>query len=377
MSNIRNKRINSLTGARFFAIMIIVISHFEFLKNYGTFGEFYWKFFHTPTIGVDYFFMLSGFGLMLSFLNNKDSKKYSLKINNLILFGIKHIKKIYASYVISLLIGLLYIFVSTNNINSQELRYLLSTAFKNFLFDLTLLQSATGLIQFSHSINGVCWFLSTMFCIYLVSPIIMVFLSKFITNKKRAIYGILCTICFSVILAKLFKQIEDNSIFNDLCYGSPYRRVFYVIPGMILAQIFIGFNDTDNTIRKHNGAFEYLSLAISSCWYLLRFSIQAHIGVFVYALDMIIVMCFLYSLSLEEGIISNFLQSPRMVFLGNISLYIFIFHYVIRMFVVFFFKKLKIDSLLIGILEVIIILFITFSISICIYKYNERPRKKL
>ena len=41
----------------------------EFLKycNFGHAYELYW---HNPTIAVDYFFMLSGFGMMYSFLKH-------------------------------------------------------------------------------------------------------------------------------------------------------------------------------------------------------------------------------------------------------------------------------------------------------------------
>lgn len=34
-----------------------------------------------------------------------------------------------------------------------------------------LVQSAIGLKVFSHSFNSVSWFLSTLFCIYILSPI--------------------------------------------------------------------------------------------------------------------------------------------------------------------------------------------------------------
>lgn len=66
---VTTNRINTLTGARFAAIMLIVINHFEFLQQYGKLGELYQRYFHSATIGVDFFFMLSGFGMMLSSTN--------------------------------------------------------------------------------------------------------------------------------------------------------------------------------------------------------------------------------------------------------------------------------------------------------------------
>lgn len=65
----KSKRIKSLEGLRGIMIFLIVLSHMEFLKycNSGHAYELYW---HTPTIAVDYFFMLFGFGMMFSFLKH-------------------------------------------------------------------------------------------------------------------------------------------------------------------------------------------------------------------------------------------------------------------------------------------------------------------
>lgn len=77
------KKINTLTGARFTAIMIIVFAHFEFLEKYGMFGKVYQKFFDNATMGVDFFFMVSGFGMMLSYINkiqDKNNEKARIKM---------------------------------------------------------------------------------------------------------------------------------------------------------------------------------------------------------------------------------------------------------------------------------------------------------
>lgn len=46
---VTTNRINTLTGARFAAIMLIVINHFEFLQQYGKLGELYQRYFHSAT----------------------------------------------------------------------------------------------------------------------------------------------------------------------------------------------------------------------------------------------------------------------------------------------------------------------------------------
>lgn len=65
----KSKRIQSLEGLRGIMIFLIVLSHMEFLRN-CSFGDFYQTYLHNPTIAVDYFFMLSGFGMMFSYLRH-------------------------------------------------------------------------------------------------------------------------------------------------------------------------------------------------------------------------------------------------------------------------------------------------------------------
>lgn len=62
-----NKKIDSLTGARFLAIMMIVFSHFDFLTCNENVWWVYKTFFKNASLGVNYFFMLSGFGLYVSY----------------------------------------------------------------------------------------------------------------------------------------------------------------------------------------------------------------------------------------------------------------------------------------------------------------------
>ena len=108
------QHIDSLTGARFFAIMIIVFSHFEFLRQYGQFGEVYWRYFHNATMGVDFFFMLSGFGMMLSSIRRDPYGLLPIGgIPGLINYGKRHIRKIYPVYVVFLLIGIPYYLFTT------------------------------------------------------------------------------------------------------------------------------------------------------------------------------------------------------------------------------------------------------------------------
>ena len=366
------RKINSLTGARFFAILIIVFSHFEFLEKYGEFGIIYSSYIHNPTMGVDFFFMLSGFGMMISSIIKDPACSKSVGgLKGMVVFGIKHIKKIYAPYVFSLLLGIPYYCLTCGDF----ILIGLAKCAVYFSVDLTLFQSATGIMAFSHSLNGVCWFFSSLFCIYLLSPIILKLLKIHIKSAKVAIVGIFVSILISFILLVLFRWVEAKTFLDVLSYVSPIRRVFYVIPGMLMAQVFVFFknNKQKKTLRLFkSGAFEYITICNSVIWFFFRNTISSKIGPYVVFLDMILVCCYLYALAIGNGIFSYFFSNKIVVYLGSISMYIFLFHYVIRMYVDYIVRSIGIESLAIGLFEVFIILFSSFILSSLIFYFKNK-----
>lgn len=96
--NPQNKeRIGQLETLRFFAMLVIFTSHCYFMKYY-IYGNWW---IYNPIMGVDYFFMLSGFGLYYAYDDRSVSK-------NGIMFAIEKIKKIYPLYLVSMLCMLPY-----------------------------------------------------------------------------------------------------------------------------------------------------------------------------------------------------------------------------------------------------------------------------
>lgn len=71
-----NHRVNALDGARVIAMLVIVLSHVSILSFYPTNGMLI-RFFNNPTIGVDYFFMLSGYGIYELFTRNAKNTDFS------------------------------------------------------------------------------------------------------------------------------------------------------------------------------------------------------------------------------------------------------------------------------------------------------------
>lgn len=375
-SESKTKYIDSLTGARFLAIMLIVFDHLDFLKEYGTFGRIYWRLWHNATMGVDFFFMMSGFGMMLSSIRRDQSgSTLTCNVRDSLLFAIDHVRKIYPLYVATLLIGIPFKILTGMFIyGSDPIRELLKSIVY-FLIDLTLLQSSTGKIKLSISLNPVGWFLSTLFCIYLVSPFIMELLKKHVKNIRTSITGIVICIICSYLLAIVFTTIDKRTWFDNLCYGSPYRRVFYVITGMLLAQVYVQFSEKETIQMPRlftSGVFEYVSICFSMIWFFWYHQFSE--TYWVYIVNMLVVACDIFSLAIHKGKISHLFESNIMVYLGKISMYIYLVHYPIRMYVDFILNMTGIGTLETALAEAIIILLLTFIISNRLYQKNGSVR---
>lgn len=142
--------------------------------------------------------------------------------------------------------------------------------------NIPVLQSATGMSFFTHAHNGVTWFLSALFCIYLISPILIFILRKFSKSYFGDLLFLLINAFLIVALAYFFGKIE--TIFHgikhipnvdNLVYGSPYRRVFYVLTGMNLATIYKTDKRQYKNLKKNYKCYGNRSVVTSACLLLL------------------------------------------------------------------------------------------------------------
>ena len=222
-----SERIVQLDSIRFFMCMIVVVSHcmvaFGNVHGQGLIEIF----FSSSAFALDYFFILSGFGMMLSY------EKYTSK--NGLIFAWEHIKKIYPTYIFSML---LILPLSLKHIK----QYLLWLA-----VDSSLLQSVSCNVEISHSINGVNWFLSTLFVIYLFSPFLLRVVYKILSKKHWFLLTVfvICMLFCSLLIDGWFnvnnisiqvcKLKYDINAFRASPFGAPLWKV---ILGMIVGGIY-------------------------------------------------------------------------------------------------------------------------------------------
>lgn len=348
-----SKRIPQLEGMRFIMCCIIILSHFEFLGNSEIFGDFYKTYLHNPTLAVDYFFMLSGFGIYLS------SKRPECSIKGGLRFAVDKVKKIYPAYIVSLILSVpttIYELLRFSGFGKAILKLIVYLG-----IDLSLIQSITGMTRFSHAINGVCWFLSTLFICYIICPWLLRAIDK-IKNIKQ-VCSLICSFALIVLALSLGALFIENmfSIFNDLWYGHPFIRCWYSSIGMC-----VGYLYKESEVQIGSGK-EILVAAIALVYFLGRNSIPFDKGVLRF-FDILLCIIFLYVFACGNGKLSKLLSSKYLVNLGKTSMFLFLFHYPARMIVGALFKGDVSNSDWQPLIQVALIIIITCLIT---YLYDN------
>ena len=222
-----SKRITQLDSVRFFMCLMIVFGHCTFLD--GTSLGWIRHKISNATLPLDYFFILSGFGIYYA-ANKLNSL---IKFNTLyscILYAIKKIKKIYPVYVIILLIYAPLYLLSGSLIQYSVL----------LLLDLTMMQSLAPTVLLSHAICGPFWFLSVLFISYIFCPLFY-YLVKKCTN--RGLY-VLAIITMAIILLTHWLSIKyanqpymllGKEFLFDIG-STPYTNIWKPLLGMILGR---------------------------------------------------------------------------------------------------------------------------------------------
>lgn len=310
-------------------------------------------------MAVDYFFMLSGFGIYLS--PKRPEKSYKSKIE----FAKNKIKKIYPAYIVSLVVMLPCTYIelrpygSTINAGLKSLTLLAA--------DASLFQSVTGMTFFSHSLNGVCWFLSCIFVCYTV----MAFVIKKIDNirsKQEAevcfLISIIIVLLLSFVASKLEQMNLDCGKINDLWYGHPAIRWWYLLIGAILGTLY---KKTDIEL----GTLTEVEITAVACvYFVLRNTLLEIMNQnFLRFFDLLLCSMVLFGFSKGTGFISQALSNNRMLWLSRTTMYLYLFHYPVRALVDNFFVKINAISTLgeVGFIFECFLIIVFTSFVVCLY----------
>lgn len=273
--------------------------------------------------GVNFFLVLSGFVLALGYSTKLDANNRIQDVS----FVKKRISKIYIPYLICLMLAIpLHIF----NV-SQEEGLNVKLFISRLIINISLIQSIIPFDKYSKSINGVSWFISTIFIIYLLTPFIIRLNNKAAKHYTllKLVLLIFVVLFFNCCFYMVIRQIEyiwfaDCGL--NIIYINPLIRLFPFLLGIMAYNIYCLSGD----LKIKNGSLvEILGIVVFFLWWIIADQ-TGFPTVVTECTDMLVslfvILIFVFS---DRGIISHLLSKKKMLDLGNISLDFYLFHYMV------------------------------------------------
>lgn len=334
------KPLPPLTGLRIFAALLTVGFHVRSFYFYNA-PQYIQRVLKVGFIGVNIFFVLSGFILGYQYFDRKINKKD---------FFIARFARIYPVYALGLLLTIGYIAHGT--------KYLPAIIISN----LVLMQAWTPWSACVWNCQG--WSLSAEAFFYLIFPIAMLIILKLRGKKVLAGWGIICgliaLIPIALIISGKHNQLSDTEL-NALQY-TPLIRLPEFILGILTAKIF-----KDGLLHLSKNASITMIITIATAIAIMPkgFNIIFLTG----GIDILLAFLIL-ALATREDFGGKILGGRWLCLLGESSYALYILH-------VFLFNivhKANIEYFKIGrVFEGGIFLGVSLLISIAVYKWYEKP----
>ena len=276
------------------SVLVVMLFHFQVKPFSGGF------------IGVDVFFVISGFLMTQIITKGIESGKFSLKQ-----FYIKRIARIIPplQFLLAfvLMISVLFFFQSEIRLNAKYV-FLADAFVSNIYF--------WKYIDYFSSTNNILlhtWSLGVEWQFYLIYPLVVLFLKSIFKNNDKKFWGVLCVISLLSFVVMIMTSQSDN---NFAFYMLPTRFWELSIGGLAFS---IGRKYTTNTISK------YAIVSIGICGILLSaiFISEKNIWPSFYTLIPVVCTIGILIVNLDAKIFNV----KMMQFFGNISYSLYLWHW--------------------------------------------------
>lgn len=330
-------KISQITFTRFVAAIAIVISHFNkdlFLYQINYLSDIFLR----ANVGVSYFFILSGFIMMVAY-HKKNSIDYLDFYRN-------RFARIYPLYVVGLL---LYLVTRSSDFSLYKLIL--------YLFGIQSWIPGEALV-----LNFPGWSISVEFLFYLLFPLLY---NRYYSKKNKSIWVI-------TILIWLITQVFSNFYVKSLWYEGPHTKSHefgFYFPLMHLNEFLIG-NLAGmyfvKNFKQKNYDVPVIILFMAVLLALIFIPLNFHNGLMAVLFIPLIIL-----ISYNNGILTRLFSLKPLEYLGEISYAIYIVHipvlYIIR-------EILKWQHLLLDIDTVFwIYIAVLLIISALFYQWVEKP----
>lgn len=336
-------RIEQITFSRFLAAIAIVVFHYG--KNVFPFSlESISFIFEEAAIGVSYFFILSGFVMIIAYGQKKE-------ISTFIYFK-NRFARIYPVYFLAIVILFIYKIIASNSIDTSGL-----------ILNIFLIQSWIPSKALSFNTPG--WSLAVEFLFYALFPFLFNKLYRKYNYRKIAVPFIL----FFIISQVVFHWGVNSEFYGGVPSNS--HSFLYYFPLMHLNEFLIGNLAGLLFIDKFKGKEINCDWLILIITFIIIILLKYDIGLYFHnGLMAILFVPLIFALSINKGLIARFSNLKIMVFLGEISYGIYILQKPIFSFVRGTLIYLNIDN---NLIKFYLPLFALIIISAISYRFIESP----
>ncbi|MEH2260076.1 acyltransferase family protein [Nostoc sp.] len=323
------KHIKSLTSLRGIAALVVVLHHFSSygLPKTGSTLSTYSNFFTNGYLWVDFFFILSGF-----IMTHVYAEDFYLKVslNHYCSYLFSRFARIYPLhiFIIFLFIGLEFVKAFLLNTSAFTGKFNLTALVANIFLLQAFDLKCPPLLWCNTYWNEPAWSISVEFFIYCIFPFLLLILLK--KNHKIDL------IIYSFTLVSILMLITFTCGNLDTIIGIPSiaRCGLECILGIITYKIYCRGN-----YKKHFNlnflaiiAITWIILIMHYYWHDFR---NIHDWLILPAFSLLIL-----SVSINNSLISNFLNSQLMLYIGTISYSIYMVHwFVLELLKVFWLYK--------------------------------------
>jgi peptidoglycan/LPS O-acetylase OafA/YrhL len=325
----RPPELDELTSARLFAAAAVLFGHYApYLRLPEGMG---WL---LGGYGVSFFFVLSGFILCYrywdDFAPGVTAPRYRA-------FFVARVARIYPSYAAALVLITL-VFVAIDRLDPR-LGVFPPNAIESWLANLLALQTFAPTYATQQNWNSPAWSISTEFGFYAACPIILALLARHARTAGRLWAAFAAAAAFgalmqAVVLWLVFRHGWDRDYWLDIVAS---RNIVWRIPdfiaGVVAARLLYGGHVPELQRRGTRDALLAASLAVVAFLNAAPWPSDdtAHYILRQFRLDLAYMFPFagaVAALAAGPTFLSPLLKRPTLVFLGNASYGIYIYHWI-------------------------------------------------
>lgn len=340
-----------IDGLRAIAVISVIIYHLN--ENWLS-GGF---------LGVDIFFVISGFLITGIIITEIQQNSFSLKQ-----FYTRRIKRIYPAFItvmalVSFIASVIFIY---NDFNKLRKTIELAIAFlSNFYLGLT-----QGYFDLSANENPVLhiWSLAVEEQYYLIFPLILILAYKKFREIK--VLFIITLILFFILLATSFVSANFYKVLHqpNIYYLSNLR-----FPELLVGSLLAIYHNLSNKVQLSKQISNILAilstLLLFSCLFLMNNDI-AYIPGITLILPCIFTALIIHTTS-QNNIVKLCLSNKAIVFIGKISYSLYLYHWIFIAFAYYITGSKQIQGI-----TVLIVVILTIIFSITSYYLIEQPIRK-